>query len=390
MNSSKYVTKLNLSAANLWKKTQPILTWLDIELTERCNLNCIHCYINQPQTDYYAIKNELSTKDFKSIIKEAVSLGCMGVRFTGGEPLLRSDFEELYLFTRKLGLSVQIFTNATLINSRIAKVFLRTPPLQKIEITLYGMTKESYESVSQKVGSFASAWDGINLLLRYKIPFVVKYMLLPSNIDQLESFEKWSLKIPWMEKPADIGMFYYFRAHRDSSAKNRLINKLRISPKEGVNILTRNEKYYLKWKREFCTKFLARPGIDLFSCGAGVNSCCLNAYGYLQLCPLLRHPETLYDLKQDSLKYAITHFFPRIRKLTASDKHYLDRCARCFLRGLCQQCPAKSWMEHGVLDKPLDYFCSIAHLEAHYLGLIHNDEKGWQIDNWEERINRLK
>ena len=114
------------------------LNFLDVELLERCNNNCIHCYINLPQNDPVAKEKEISAEEIKSILKEAASLGCRLIRFSGGEPFLREDFEELYLFARRLGLVVVIMTNATLISPRLGRLLARVPPLAKLEVSLYG------------------------------------------------------------------------------------------------------------------------------------------------------------------------------------------------------------------------------------------------------------
>ena len=127
--------------ANLWKGGGPLLTHLDMELTERCNNNCIHCYINLPADDFNTSQKELATPRIKEVLSEAEALGCLTVRFTGGEPLLREDFEELYTFARERGLKIILFTNATLITPYFADLFVRMPPLEKIEITVYGMKK---------------------------------------------------------------------------------------------------------------------------------------------------------------------------------------------------------------------------------------------------------
>ena len=115
----------------------------------------------------------------------------------------------------------------------------------------------------------------------------------------------------------------------------------------------------------------------------------MDAYGYLQPCLLLRHPDVVYDLKTGSLKDAMTNFFPKIREMRASNPDYLARCARCFLKGLCEQCPAKSWMEYGTLDTPVEYLCDVAHAQAEYLGLVSKGEKAWEVVNWQERISKL-
>src|SRR3989338_1780551 len=108
-----YFTKQNLHTIPFKKYKPPLLGMLDMELTERCNNNCIHCYLNLPANDKAAKQKELPAEKLKDILKEAVSLGCHTVKFTGGEPFLRKDFKELYVFARKAGLRAIIFTNAT-------------------------------------------------------------------------------------------------------------------------------------------------------------------------------------------------------------------------------------------------------------------------------------
>lgn len=359
-----------------------------MELTERCNNNCIHCSLNLPANDLGAKKKELSTERIKEILREAGSLGCLSVRFTGGEPLLREDFEELYISARRIGLSVLLFTNATLISPHLAELFARIPPLEKIEITLYGMKKSSYEAVTRTPGSYEAAWKGVSLLLDKKVPFVVKSALLPPNKEEMEEFEAWASKIPGMDGPPPFSMFYDLHSRQDQ-AKSRLIKKLRVSPEEGLAVLTRNREEYLSQMKEFCSKFMSPQGINLFPCGAGMGSGSLDAYGSFQPCMLLRHPGLVYDLKKGSLKDALTNFFPKIQKMKATNPVYLARCARCFLQGLCEQCPAKSWLEHGTLDTPVEYLCEIAHCQAKYLGLLGKDEKSWEVKDWKERIKNF-
>ena len=385
MQAESYVVKQDISKASLWKAAKPLLSRLDMELTERCNNNCIHCCINLPEDDSAAKERELSTGEIKKILEEAASLGCLKVRFTGGEPLLRDDFEELYIFARKLGLKVIIFTNATLITLHLAELFSRIPPLEKIEVTVYGMKDSSYETVTRTTGSFKAAFRGINLLLEHKIPFVVKGAILPANKEEIEEFESWATTIPWMDKPPSYSMFFNLRCRREG-AKNELIKKLRVNPEIGLNILTRNEERYLKEMKEFCSKFMRPAGDKIFSCGAGCGGGCVDAYGYFQPCMMLRHPDCIYDLKKCSLKDALTNFFPKLREMKATNPDYLNRCAKCFLKGLCEQCPGKSWMEYGNLDTPVEYLCEVAHTQARFLGLLKEGEMAWEVADWKERI----
>lgn len=388
MKSNVYCIKENIDKVSLWKDKSPLLNRLDIELTERCNNNCVHCYINLLKDDLKAKQRELSTQDLKDILKEAVSLGCLAVRFTGGEPLLREDFEELYIYARKLGLKVLIFTNATLITPHLAALFSRLPPLIEIEITVYGMKRQSYEAVTRTPGSFKAAFKGINLLLENKVPFIVKSAILPANKSEIGEFEAWAGTIPWMDTPPSYSMFFDLRCRQDKD-KNNLIKELRLTPEEGLKILKRMKQDYLKGMSEFCAKFIGPAGDKLFSCAAGIGGGCVDAYGNFQPCLLLRHPDKVYDLKKGSLKDCLINFFPKIRAIKAAHPDYLLRCAQCFLKGLCEQCPAKSWMENGNLDTPLEYLCDIAHLQANYLGLLKQNEKAWEVRDWKQRIKVL-
>ena len=390
MRNDSYVVKRRVGEARLWQDKRPLLGRLDMELTERCNLDCIHCYINQPANDREVKAREMSTEQVKAILTEATELGALTVRFTGGEPLLREDFEELYLFARRRGLKVLLFTNGTLITPELADLLARVPPLEKIEITVYGMSPESYEAVTGVRGAYKAAMRGMELLLERRVPFVVKGALLPPNEEEMEAFESWAATLPWMDRPPRYSMFFDLRARRDSAEKNEQVQGLRRTPEAGVEVLNRRPEAYRREMGEFCSKFMGPPGDALFRCGAGVGDGCVDAYGCFQPCMLLRRPDSVYNLKEGSLKDALTNFFPQMREMRVENPDYLVRCARCFLKGLCEQCPAKSWAEHGTLDTPVEYLCDVAHAQARYLGWLSENEHGWEVMEWRKRIQRMK
>jgi radical SAM protein with 4Fe4S-binding SPASM domain len=360
---------------------------LDIELTERCNNDCIHCCINRPANDAVARAREMTTEQVKDILEQAANLGCLQVRLTGGEPLLRSDFEQLYVFARRLGLKVLLFTNARLITPYLADLFTRIPPLVAIEVTVYGIRQESYEAATRVPGSFAQFWRGVNLLLERKVPFVVKFALLPQNRHEIDEFEAWAQTIPWMTERPGYSMFFDLRNRRDDANKNRLIESVRLSPQEGLAVLARDEAKYRKEMAEFASKFMGPPGDRLFGCGAG-HGMCIDAYGRAQPCMGIRAPELTYKIEgangHSLLRDAIAQF-SHLRALRAANPDYLRRCAVCFLKGLCEQCPAKSWAEHGTLDMPVEYLCNVAHAQARYLGWLGGNEHAWEVLDWREK-----
>ena len=73
-----------------------------LALTHRCNLGCIHCYAREEHAEI-AGHSELSTGQWKKIIGEIKEAGCLYLLLTGGEPLLRDDFPEIYSFAKRTG-----------------------------------------------------------------------------------------------------------------------------------------------------------------------------------------------------------------------------------------------------------------------------------------------
>ena len=383
-----YVKKLRRHDFTALQGKRSLLHQIDIELTERCNNNCIHCCINQPSDSVHARSREMDTAFVKKILTDAAFLGCFTVRFTGGEPLLRDDFAELYLFARRLGMQVILFTNARLITPELAELLAKIPPGHLVEVSVYGMSSSTYDRVAGQKGAFAEFRRGIDLLLQYKIAFVVKAPALRVLKDELEEFEAWAKLIPAMERAPGYAMHFDLRSRRDDHEKNMRIAALRVTPEASVSLLSRRMSYR-KEMGEFCSKYIGPSGDKLFNCGAGYKVC-VDAYGKAQMCLPLRDPSTVVDLRTVNLKRVLEDFFPVMREVRATNPDYLRRCACCFLKGLCEQCPAKSWMEHGTLDTPVEYLCEVAHAQARYLGLLGEEELAWEVEEWHERVEHLK
>ncbi len=374
-------------ARRVEQRTQPHaarLGHLTIELTERCNNDCLHCCINRPANDAGARAREMTTEQVQDIMRQAADLGCWEVHLTGGEPLLRPDFEDLYVFARRLGMNVLLFTNGRLINPRLAALFARVPPRVEIQITVYGMRAESYEAVTRAPGSFAQFWRGIRLLSEHRVPFRVKCALLPPNRAEMDEFEAGSPAVPWKLTRPTYSTYFDLRSRRDDRARNRLIESLRMPAQESLAVMLRDAGRFRPWPVELMNDRLRPPGDALFSCGAPTGeSPCVDAYGRLQPCIGIRAPELTVDLGLAPLHDALTRF-ARLSEMRATNAEYLRRCARCSFKTVCEQCPAKSWTEHGTFDAPVEHLCAMMHAWARYLGWLGDGEHGWEVSGWRE------
>ena len=234
-----FARKVPSGRAELWKAGRPRLARLDVELTERCNNDCIHCAINRPAGDRNARRRELAASEIRAVLEEAASLGCLSVRFTGGEPLLREDFETIYLDARRLGLRVRIFTNASLVTPRLAALLEKTPPLERMEISVYGMTAATEAAVTRNPGSHEASRRGIELLAGHGVPFVIKGAVLPPTRHEMDRFEAWARGAAGLDEPPAFSALFDLRSRRDDEAKNGRIRKLRLTPAEYLRLAAR-------------------------------------------------------------------------------------------------------------------------------------------------------
>jgi radical SAM protein with 4Fe4S-binding SPASM domain len=369
MRGVPYVRRRRLPDLELWTrlKDKRAAMSFDLELTARCNLNCRHCYINLPAGDHAARSRELGAAEIDRIAAEAVSLGAVWCLVTGGEPLLRPDFCEVYERLRRRGLLVSLYTNATLVGDEHVKFLKRRPP-RDIEVTVYGVTRETYERVTRVPGSFDAFEKGLDRLLRSGLPVRLKAMALRSNRNELEriaAFCRARTKDYFRFDP-----FLHFRFDRDP-ARNMDIEAERLSPEE-IAALEKGDAARFEALERHRADFVSSGPPDeacrhLFRCGAGKRNFVVGHDGRLKICLSLLHPDFLYDLRQGSLTEAWTRFVPGVLARTSSRPEYLDGCARCPIVNLCLWCPANAHLECGELDRPVEYFCRVAHARAQAL-----------------------
>ena len=117
------------------------------ELTARCNFNCPMCYVHMtPEQLKTSGKQELTAQQWLDIAREARDRGMVFALLTGGEPLVRKDFFEIYDGMREMGILISINSNGSMLQGEILERFLETPPL-RFNISLYGGNNETYRNM---------------------------------------------------------------------------------------------------------------------------------------------------------------------------------------------------------------------------------------------------
>ncbi len=147
---------------------------------------------NLPQKCRRAPKEEMTTFELFSIVDQLVDAGCMQLLLTGGEPMIRPDFIEVYNYIREKGILVTLFTNGTLITTALADYLFDHPPIQ-IEITLYGSTQQTFQQVTGIAGSYARCMRGIELLLEHDLPLKLKSIIMTLNQHELQQMKAFAV-----------------------------------------------------------------------------------------------------------------------------------------------------------------------------------------------------
>jgi radical SAM protein with 4Fe4S-binding SPASM domain len=312
-----------------------------IELTYRCNLHCGHCYC--PPGERSA---ELSTAEVKAVFDELASLGTLFLLITGGDPLLRKDFPELYRHAKELGLLVTVFTNGTLIDERIAALWRELPPYL-VEISLYGLTREVYEKVVAVPGSYERCLEGIGRVLADGHPLALKCPVTRDNAHE----------IPGIAQLAkDLGVdFRYDPVILATMEGKTHTHAFRLAAEEVVAFEARDPEKDRAYRRWHADESKPAPTSEaLFSCGAGKNSLHVDPYGNVQVCLMVKNFR--HSLRERPLGAIYREEFPRILSIRRETS---SKCGSCASRSTCNNCPGMALWETQRSDAHVDFLCAL-------------------------------
>ena len=322
-----------------------------LALTHRCNFRCVHCYVlpnaESPET-------ELSTRDWLDLAQEAADAGCFSILLTGGEPLLRRDFAEIYLGIRKMGVHVMLFTNASRVDARIVEV-LRLAPPRLIEVSVYGATPETYRNVTGRAEAHAEALRGIALLRAAGLPVRLKTVLMQPNRHEFEALRA----LAAAGEPA----MRYDAVIQPRFPGDREIERLRVPPAEVADLELRAiPELAGQWKAQQMRRPAPLPTggeTPLYTCAAGGISFYVSAAGLVQPCVSAVRHGVRYERGRllDSFR-AVRRSVQAVRVPAGNE------CAACGDRVFCGSCPPIAELECGAESGKCAYACALAHARS--------------------------
>jgi radical SAM protein with 4Fe4S-binding SPASM domain len=160
----------------------PPLDSINALLTNACNLKCKHCYLQSG----HCLANELTGKEWVTVLKQAQQLGVFGVNVSGGEPLLHKDFIEIAEYIASIQtFNANLNTNGTLINQ--GNIGLIAKAFSSVQISIDDVNAAKHDSIRGKQGSFQKAVQAIKKLVDLQVPVSLALTLMPENIASLAS-----------------------------------------------------------------------------------------------------------------------------------------------------------------------------------------------------------
>jgi len=356
------------------QKTIPLAVHFD--LTYRCNLHCIHCYL--PEKDRYPSqeykeelkknnRSELSTEEVFDTLDQLKEAGTLFITFSGGEIFLRSDILDIVEYAREKRFSVSLMTTGTVnFSPKVAKT-LASLGLQAVDISVYSSQPETHDSITQKPGSFQKTINSISHLRKRGIKVTLKCPLMKNNSDSYKGI-------------VDLADTYGTDYVIDPSITlgkdgNQRQAELRLSEQELLKYYSFSNRINAK-EEESDSEDISAPICEDFDssypCGASHSSCYISPYGEVQ--PCIEITMDCGNIREENFE-KVWKNSNKMNKVRKVERENLEHCDDCPHPKYCHRCIGQSYLEHGSLRAPSDENCKHMKLQAQLTEEVNNNEQ---------------
>lgn len=313
------------------------------DLTYRCNLNCVHCYVVKED------RPELSTSEIKYVLDQLAKAGTLYLTFSGGEIFTREDFFEIAEYARNLHFALRLMTNGTLVDEQVAeRVAALYPDL--VSISVYSTTAEVHDAISCLQGSLSRTINAAKLLRNRKVRVKINTVIMRQNVDDYS--EGYQLA-------QSIGAS--FQADPRVAPRNDgNVFPLRFQIREHDFPRVWNDPIFKQQTEDDITRHHFNDNaLGDILCGAGHMSFYVSPYGDVSPCVLF--PILCGSLMNDSFE-EIWYHSPQMLGVRSIGVSYLPVCSKCDLLKYCRICPGLGYIEEGDFRMPSKRVCQEARI----------------------------
>jgi len=324
-------------------KRIPIVCHLD--LTYRCNLSCIHCYIvSEPRA-------ELRTAEVRTLLENLAAEGVLYLTLSGGELLTRHDALDVAEHARTLTFAVRLLTNGTLITPTVADRIVSLCP-ERVGISVYSMKPQVHDLITGVPGSCERSIKAVRLLRDRGVRVKVASVIMRQNVGEYRDVFEFAKSLG-----AD------FQADYRIAPKNNFdLSPLSCHLKpEQVEILLSDPIFFRAIEEEEHQPY---SGVfETVPCGAGHMSAYISPYG--DVYPCVQLPILCGNIRKKSFS-EIWHESPELHEVRSVTLGRLAGCANCDALRFCRPCMGLSYLEEGSMYVPLKRACEEAAILKRY------------------------
>ncbi len=320
-----------------------------INLTQRCNLACAHCYMDAKGREQGG--DELDTGEIQALLEEIASRSNETmVVLTGGEPLLRRDLETLVRHGSQLGLSMVVGSNGVLLTEERARS-LQTAGVMGLGISLDSLDPNSHDGFRGSPGSWEKTLQAMDHCRQLQLPFQLHFSVtaqnaheVPAVIDFARASGAHVLNIFFLvctgrgETMSDISPTRYEEVLRElvqaQQQSKDLIIRARCAP----------HFKRVAYEADPESPLTRAQGYDGGGCLAGIHYCRITPGGEVTACPYI--PDGEGNIRDQGF-WAIWDNAENFRRLRNPELR--GKCGKCEYRKLCGGCRARPMALGGDL-----------------------------------------
>lgn len=296
-----------------------------IEITNRCNLSCLHCVNNSGKCS----PDELTTEEIFSLLDTLSSMGATRILLTGGEPLMHPDLFRIVEHARREPMSVDIFTNGTLVTEEHVEKF-RNLGVNGFLTSIDSNSEQVHDTFRGQEGALKKTLNAVRLLREAGFPVSVNLSIVQLNKDHF------------------IDILGFFRELDITDYKiapikfsGRGVEGVAISPEEFYSILLEQFHYY---EREFpghkIPKTFFKPE---GGCGIAQDNLLIKADGTVLPCHGCIREMGVGNIRNTDLTklWETNEMLEVLRAMRVEDD---DECFGCRYVSFCDGCIANAFI----------------------------------------------
>ncbi|HXZ24987.1 MAG TPA: radical SAM protein [Nitrospiria bacterium] len=327
-----------------------------IELTHRCHLDCVHCYLEDNHA-HEAGSRELKTEELIRLIDELTDAGCLFLTLSGGEIFLRRDTVHVARYARSRGLAIRFFTAGLLLTPELIDSIAELHPLS-VEFSLYSAENPGlHDAITRVPGSHAKTLWALRELTARRIPVVIKTPLMRSVFQEYPGI---------IALARTLGAAYLLDPTVTPKNDGNLSTcALRVTPDQLAELYADPTLPVVDEIKTLASRQRLRDPDDEV-CNLGKMGCAISPFG--DVYPTLGFPWAAGNVRERPFQaiWKESPVFVKLRDLKIKD---LGVCSGCEKSTYCNRCCMWALMDDGDFLGGSTWACGIAAAKERAAGL---------------------